>query len=218
MGDCVMAFWNAPLDDPDHAVHACDAALGMLDALAVLNAERRREAEAGGLPFAPLEIGIGINTGECVVGNMGSEQRFDYSVLGDAVNLASRLEGQSKYYVVPTVIGEDTAVKVADRFALLELDLVAVKGKEEAVRVYTVIGSQAVHDSADFARLRDAHAEMLAAYRAQDWDSAQRWAEVCGENPLAPRAIYDLYEERIYHLTFSPPGPNWDAVHVAETK
>ena len=218
MGDCVMAFWNAPIDDADHAAHACDAALGMLDALAVLNGERRQEAADDGIPFVPLEIGIGVNTGECVVGNMGSEQRFDYSVLGDAVNLASRLEGQSKFYAVPTVLGEDTAAKVADRFALLELDLVAVKGKEEAVRVFTVIGSQAVRDSADFARLHEAHTSMLAAYRSQEWDAAQHWAEVCNENPLAPKAIYDLYEERIYHLTFSPPGPNWDAVYVAESK
>lgn len=218
MGDCVMAFWNAPLDDADHAAHACDAALAMLVALEGLNEERRREAEEDGIPFVALQIGIGVNTGECVVGNMGSEQRFDYSVLGDAVNLASRLEGQSKYYSVPTVIGEDTAAKIADRFALLEIDLVAVKGKEEAVRIFTVIGGPDVRAEPDFARLHDAHAAMLAAYRGQRWDEAQRWAEVCAENPFGPKSVYDLYEERIYHLTFSPPGPNWDAVHVAESK
>lgn len=218
MGDCVMAFWNAPLDDADHALHACDAALGMLAALEILNEERRQEADSDGIAFVPLQVGIGINSGECVVGNMGSAQRFDYSVLGDAVNLAARLEGQSKNYAVPTVIGEDTARQVLDRFALLEIDLVAVKGKAEAVRVYTIIGDGDVRAGADFVHLHEMHECMLAAYRSQDWDGAQHWSEACSGNPLAPRAIYELYEERIYHFTFSPPGPNWDGVHVAETK
>jgi len=134
MGDCIMAFWNAPLDDPDHPHHACESALAMFKFLPELNGQIEAEAKANDRQFHPIKVGIGINTGECVVGNMGSQKRFDYSVLGDAVNLASRLEGQSKNYGVNTVIGEET-YKAAPEFAMIELDLIAVKGKAEAVRI-----------------------------------------------------------------------------------
>src|SRR5690606_11762663 len=95
IGDAIMAFWNAPLDDADHAAHACHAALDMVERLAALNAELDAEAKAAGMEPVRIVIGIGINTAECCVGNMGSQQRFDYSVLGDGVNLAARLEGQT---------------------------------------------------------------------------------------------------------------------------
>ena len=110
MGDAIMAFWNAPLDDPEHAHNACRAALDMLDRLAGSTRRWRAEAaKAGDTAVVPIAIGVGLNSGECCVGNMGSEQRFDYSVLGDGVNLASRLEGQCKSYGVPIVIGSRTA-------------------------------------------------------------------------------------------------------------
>ena len=141
IGDCVMAFWNAPLDDDEHAKHAVAAALDMLDAMTLLNAELRAEAEADGAPYHALRIGIGINTGDCVVGNMGSSQRFDYSVLGDAVNLASRLEGASKVYGVPLLIGERTAKLAATHFTVLELDRITVKGRTAAAPVFTAIRS-----------------------------------------------------------------------------
>ncbi len=141
IGDCVMAFWNAPLDDEHHARHAVAAALDMLDAMATLNAKLKAEAAASGMPYHALRIGIGINTGDCVVGNMGSSQRFDYSVLGDAVNLASRLEGASKAYGVPLLIGERTATLAAADFAVLELDRITVKGRSGAAPVFTVLRS-----------------------------------------------------------------------------
>jgi adenylate cyclase len=141
IGDCLMAFWNAPLDDPQHAHHSVAAALDMLDAMAALNAELRAEAAANGTVYHPLRIGIGINTGDCVVGNMGSLQRFDYSVLGDAVNLASRLEGASKMYGVSLLIGEQTATFAEADFAVLELDRITVKGRTTAAPVYTVVRS-----------------------------------------------------------------------------
>src|SRR3546814_6846138 len=109
MGESVMAFWNAPLDDRDHAANACRAALAMTASVARLNEERAQEAAATGEPFLPLRIGIGINSGECLVGNLGSDIRFDYSAMGDAVNVASRLEGQTKTYGVPVLVGEATA-------------------------------------------------------------------------------------------------------------
>ncbi|WP_075290559.1 CHASE2 domain-containing protein [Pararhizobium arenae] len=139
IGDCLMAFWNAPLDDPDHAIHAVDAARKMLAAIEVLNAELKREADAVLSKPHVLKIGIGINTGECVVGNMGSTRRFDYSVLGDSVNLASRLEGESKNYGVPLLIGEETARLAASQFITVELDSIKVKGRTTLSPVFTVL-------------------------------------------------------------------------------
>ena len=138
MGDCIMAFWNAPIDVEGHEKMACDATLRMHKAMADLNNVREEEAKAENKQFLELKIGIGLNTGGCVVGNMGSDQRFDYSVLGDAVNLASRLEGQSKSYGVKTVIGPETNESVKDSYATLQLDMIAVKGKKEAVTIYTL--------------------------------------------------------------------------------
>jgi adenylate cyclase len=136
IGDCLMAFWNAPLDDPDHATHAVEAALGMMQALEDLNGELRAEAEARGETTIALRIGIGINTGHCVVGNVGSERRFDYSALGDAVNLASRLEGASKELGVPLVVGQATADQISERIPLRKLKEITVKGRAEPVTVY----------------------------------------------------------------------------------
>lgn len=139
IGDAIMAFWNAPLDDADHAAHAVGAALGMLKAVDQLNAELAAEAEAAGMAPIHLAIGVGLNTGDCVVGNMGSDIRFNYSVLGDPVNLAARLEGQTKSYGVPILLGEGTALGAAGSFAVIELDRVLVKGKTEAATVSTVV-------------------------------------------------------------------------------
>ncbi|WP_309083102.1 adenylate/guanylate cyclase domain-containing protein [Chelativorans sp.] len=138
MGDCVMAFWNAPLEDPDHALHAVQAALDMIAALEKLNGELAEEARAAGISPVAFKLGIGINTGSVVVGNMGSHMRFDYSALGDAVNLASRLEGETKTFFVPVLIGPDTARLVASHFSLTELGEVRVKGKSESVAVSTL--------------------------------------------------------------------------------
>ncbi|TCU25724.1 adenylate cyclase [Rhizobium azibense] len=139
MGDCIMAFWNAPLDDADHALHAVAASLAMQEAIASLNRQLEKEARINGTPLHALKMGVGINTGECVVGNMGSHRRFDYSCLGDAVNLASRLEGVSKNYGVALLLGEQTAKLVADTYTVAELDRVMVKGKTLPTPVFTVL-------------------------------------------------------------------------------
>ncbi|QLC26034.1 adenylate/guanylate cyclase domain-containing protein [Parasphingopyxis algicola] len=138
MGDCIMAFWNAPLDDPDHAMHALAASMAMRAAMPGINAALAgRMPRRNGEPMA-IRIGIGLNTGRCVVGNMGSDQRFDYSALGDAVNTASRLEAKCKDYGVGIVIGQATANLVGDAVSLAEIDRIAVRGKVEAISVFTV--------------------------------------------------------------------------------
>jgi adenylate cyclase len=173
IGDCLMAFWNAPLDDPNHARHACDAALAMLAALEAVNAERALSAHALGQPAPePLRIGIGINTGPACVGNMGSDQRFNYSALGDAVNLASRLEAQTKTFGTPIIISEDTLRAATESpsggigneaFACLDLGRVFVKGRRDPVRAHALLGDAALARSASFLALSEAHAAFMAA-------------------------------------------------------
>lgn len=220
MGDCIMAFWNAPLEVDTQEADGVEAALAMFAALDDLNAARRREAEETGEPFLPLNIGIGINSGDCVVGNMGSEQRFDYSVLGDAVNLAARLEGQSKSYGVGLVIGQETAARLPEgRFAAFELDNIAVKGKSEGVLIHTVLGETAALGAAAVADQKTKHDAMLAAYRAQDWSGAEARIAAC-EGGLDGRldGFYGVYRERIADYRANPPGEDWDGIYVATTK
>ncbi len=219
MGDCIMAFWNAPIQIEDQERAACASALDMFRELEALNAIREKEAEEEGMKYLPLNIGIGINTGDVVVGNMGSEQRFDYSVLGDAVNLAARLEGQSKSYGVKTVLGDDTNKKVEDEFATLELDLIAVKGKTEAVRIFTLLGEKDMLDSSDFQNLKQSHNGFLDAYRAQEWEKAIEIGEANGKLMDGLMAeFYEIYKERISEFQENPLPADWDGVYVATTK
>ncbi len=217
MGDCIMAFWNAPLDDPDHVHHACAAALAMHKRLRELNAQWEAEAKAAGKKFIPIRIGTGLNTGTCIVGNMGSDQRFDYSVLGDDVNLASRLEGQSKTYGVDIVLGPRTREK-APEFAALELDLIRVKGKTVPVRIYTLQGDAALRDGAEFSDLRARHERMLAAYRSQRWAEAKALILECRKAPFPLKTLYDLYDARIAAYEAAPPPPDWDGTFTATSK
>jgi adenylate cyclase len=218
MGDAVMAFWNAPLDDKSHPSHACNAALRMMREMETLNERWREEAEAKGRPYRPVRLGIGLNTGVCCVGNLGSETRFDYSVIGDNVNVASRLEGQSKTYDVGTVVGESTTARAPD-FAFLELDLLKVKGKTEATRIFALLGDNALKRSPDFIRLSERHAEFLSRYRAQDWDAAEALSLEC-ENLNGARLdrLYTLYRERIAFFRMNPPPPQWDGTAEALSK
>jgi adenylate cyclase len=165
-----------------------------------------------------MRIGIGLNTGLCCVGNMGSDQRFDYSVLGDDVNLASRLEGQSKVYGVD-IIASEAALAGVSGFAMLEIDLIRVKGRARPVRIFHLAGDEARAASEAFTRLSAAHGEMLRAYRARDWDGAEAALARCREAvppPLAP--LYVLYARRIAAFRAQPPAAGWDGVHDATEK
>jgi adenylate cyclase len=218
MGDAIMAFWNAPLDDAAHAEHGCRCALAMRSTLVELNTTWAAEAAAAGQAHIPVNIGIGLNSGICCVGNVGSDQRFDYSVLGDDVNLASRLEGQSKTYHLDLVIGARTAAAVP-MLATLELDSIMVKGKTEPVHVFTVVGDEAVAADPTFVSLKTEHDAMLVAFRSQDWAGAKRHLQNCRTyTPPLMVGFYDVYEERIAAYEASPPSPDWDGVYVALTK
>ncbi|PZU24283.1 MAG: adenylate/guanylate cyclase domain-containing protein [Shinella sp.] len=186
IGDCVMAFWNAPLDDADHAVNAVGAALAMLESMETLNLTLKAEAEAEGRVHYPLQIGAGINTGECVVGNMGSTSRFDYSALGDAVNLAARLEGSSKLYGVSLLLGEGTARAASHAFAIFELDRIRVKGKTEEVPVFTALRGTFSPE------IRARHADFIAARYRDDTALCRAMATALAADIPGLRKYYEM--------------------------
>ena len=213
MGDCIMAFWNAPVNIEGHEVLAVKSALGMVDRLKELNDELGSEG------LMPINIGIGINTGECVVGNMGSDNRFDYSVLGDAANLASRLEGQSKGYGVTIILGEETATAVENDLFNIELDSIAVKGKKDAVRIFTVLGNNDwVFSNTNWYFNQQQHEKFLKLYRGQSWMIAEKFANDLKESWPEMAGYYDIMLERIEKYKTNPPGEDWDGVHRATTK
>lgn len=212
IGDAQMAFWNAPLDDPRHAHNAVRTALAMLGSLDEFNQEISKE----GIPA--FGMGLGINTDTVVVGNMGSVQRFDYTCLGDGVNLASRLEGQSKPYGVRIVVGSITNERIKDEYFTLELDCIAVKGKTEGVNIYTVLETDA-NSMAEYMSSREHHDLMLDYYREQKWASALYAIEnLKGEFDGKMDQYYDMMIERIGELREANLPTDWDGVYRATSK
>ena len=210
MGDAIMAVYGAPLDQPDHPTRACHSALDMMDGLKRLNEKWIHEGKK------PLDIGIGINTGPMMVGNMGSDQRFDYTVMGDAVNLGSRLEGANKSYNTNILISDSTYQRVKDNFVCMELDSVKVKGKTLPVSIYQLIGEKEDVSRDYLETIEDFH-KGLQLYREQKWDEAiEAFQTVAAMN----EAIYaaKLYIERANELKADPPSPGWDGVFTMKTK
>ncbi|MFZ1923167.1 MAG: adenylate/guanylate cyclase domain-containing protein [Xanthobacteraceae bacterium] len=220
IGDAIMAFWNAPMDDAEQEANACDAALAMQERALALNAELKREAEANGGRYMPLRIGVGLNTGPCVVGNMGSDFRFNYSVLGDTVNFASRLEARTKDYRLPLVVGSRTAEGAKQKFATMEIDLIQVKGKTQPEAVFAVLGRAEVAQDPRCVELRELNKQMLARFRKQDWDGALELIAGCRKAAAVFEVLglYDMYDERIAAYRADPPGSDWDGVYEAESK
>jgi len=231
IGDAQMAFWNAPLDDAEHAKNAVKTALAMLKDLENFNEEIAKE----GIPA--FGMGLGINTDTVVVGNMGSTQRFDYTCLGDGVNLASRLEGQSKPYGVKVILGPKTAEYVMNDYPLLELDSIAVKGKKEPVKIYTIAPS----DNKEALKL---HEKFLNAYRTGQWKAARFYANGVPDSHLDKELalnhknyistlsksgkhkglihnwdgqMHKYYEMMLERMEGNPPE-NWDGVYRANSK
>jgi adenylate cyclase len=218
MGDAIVAFWNAPLDDPDHAAHAVESALAMRETLVTLNEGWRSRAEADGRSFKPVRFGIGLNTGECCVGNLGSLRRFDYSAIGDEVNVASRLEGACKIFGVD-VIGSETARAGAPDFAWLEIDSVLLKNKTRPVGLYALAGDQALAVSGEFADLSRLHAAMLSAYRNRDFADAVAMAkEAASRAPAAVRGLYAYNLRRFAQLAETVQAPDWRPLIALDEK
>lgn len=210
IGDAQMAFWNAPLDDPNHAKNAVKTALQMLKRLDAFNEEISKE----GVP--PFGMGLGINTGAVVVGNMGSIQRFDYTCLGDHVNLASRLEGQSKPYGVRIIVGPRTQEHVKNDYQCFELDMIAVKGKKEGVRIYTIPEKRM--DESSYGIIISGHYAFLNDYRNQRWDNAVAHANELMKQNKEMKKYYEMMVERIMELRTQNLDKDWDGVYRATSK
>jgi adenylate cyclase len=205
IGDAQMAFWNAPVNNQEHALDAVKTAFQMMSSLEEFNAEITKE----GIPA--FGMGLGINTDTVVVGNMGSDQRFDYTCLGDGVNLAARLEGQSKPYGVKIVIGPKTAKYVRETYQVVELDLLAVKGKTEPATIFTVLP---FHDPL----AEKNHIKFLELYRQGHWEVAEKYAndlKKCWKDEMTQ--YYDMMLERIKEYKSNPPT-NWDGIYRATSK
>ncbi len=218
IGDAMMCFWNAPKDIENHEREACFAALEMQNKLAPINEQvKKRAIELGKEPVL-LQAGIGINSGECAVGNMGSKQRFAYSALGDTVNMASRLEGQTKQYGVNILIGEKTYNHVTD-MAILELDQIKVVGKNKPERIYALLGDTDYAVKGEFIKWREMHETMLQNYRSQNFKAALEDVVKCkklsGEQGTA---LYDIYEARMNELMATPPAKDWDGIYISTVK
>ena len=217
IGDAVLAFWNAPLDDPDHERNAAHAALEMMETLKRLNLEGVGASDAA-WP-GPVAIGIGLNSGPCCVGNMGSRQRLSYSLIGDTVNLASRLESLTKLYGVSILLGEDLALRLPD-FALIEVDLIRVVGRDAPERVFALLGPPAMAARDDFVETRARMETLLQACRARDWTGARTAATQLTQPGGLPglEGVAALYTARIADWVRTPPPDDWDGVSQAVEK
>lgn len=209
MGDAILAFWNAPLDQPDHAERACRAAIQIMACVEELNTVWRREAEAANRRFEQVRIGIGVNTGECCVGNLGSERRFDYSAIGDNVNIASRLESLTKAYGLTLLVSEQTR-DGATETALVEVDLVRLHGRAGATRVFTATpGGNAPPPE---------HAAFLDAYRQGRFAEANTLLTALQAKPSDSFiGLYANYAHRLARATEATPA-DWDGVYDPERK
>ena len=211
MGDCIMAFWNAPSEDPFHREKSIEAAFKMSEALNKLNESLDRKGEN------KLSIGIGINSGECIVGNMGSEKRFDYTVLGDAVNLASRLEGQSGNYGMQIILGEETIKKISkNEYFQFELDLISVKGKSEPTSIFTVFKSWTAEVAYEV--FYEEHMDFLKNYRNKNWDKAKQHIDKYRLSIPEFTLYYTLFLNRIDELSKQSLPEDWSGIFAAETK
>lgn len=209
MGDAILAFWNAPLDQPDHAERACRAALEIMACVEGLNKVWQSEAESAGRPFEQVRIGIGVNTGECCVGNLGSERRFDYSAIGDNVNIASRLESLTKVYGLTLLVSEKTRDGAAET-GLIEADLVRLHGRESATRVFTATAEQTTASPE--------HAAFLEAFRQGHFDEARALLmPLQAASPAGFAGLYANYAQRLERVADTAPS-DWNGVYDPERK
>jgi adenylate cyclase len=210
IGDAVMAFWGAPLPTDQHARLACNAALDIAAAMPRL----RAQWTARGWP--EIYIGIGIDTGDAVVGNFGSSQRFSYTAISDHVNLASRLEGMNPVYGTSILVSEHTHAQIGDEFVCREIDCVRVKGKTQPVTVYELLCRRSDDAGGRAAQLAGAFSQAFMAYRTRRFDTAIALLEAVNQNGADPAVL--KFIDRCRALVATPPPPEWDGVFTALTK
>ncbi|MBS0628960.1 MAG: adenylate/guanylate cyclase domain-containing protein [Verrucomicrobia bacterium] len=211
VGDMVMAFWGAPLDDPKQVYNAVTTGIAMQATLAKLNDIFEKENKPR------IKIGVGINTGLMNVGDMGSKFRRAYTVLGDTVNLASRLEGQTKFYHVEIIVGEETYKQTKEDFVYRRLDKLKVKGKETGVEIYSPLCT-AQELTPELKTELDQHHQALEGYFTQQWDGSEKGFKSLSEAYPANKELYQMYLDRIAFLRDNPPGPDWDGAFVSHEK
>jgi len=211
IGDSVMAFWGASMASSDQARHACRAAVEIIRATGELNEKWRNEGKE---VFATR---IGINTGVSLVGNFGSSDRFNYTAIGDNVNLASRLEGLNKLYETEIIVSQSTAKAAGEEFIFRPLDIVAVKGRHGSVKIYQLLGSRESADAENQLEVAALSEDALRSYLNREWresyEKFQKLLEILQEDPAA-----EMYLSRCRELHASPPGPDWDGVFRVQSK
>jgi len=209
-GDNFIAYWNAPLDDPDHAVHACDAAQRMTLALASVNEQLSHERRFDGTAFEAVEIGIGISTGSAICSGFTARGRTTYSVTGDCTLLAEATRVLSAQYGPAIVVSEDTRKAAERHYAFLEVDYLATKARTDPVKLFAILGNPVVRASPKFRALETFHQHIFEAVRAQQWEKARGLIEQCRKLSGASQKLYDLHLTRVEQYESDPPAPDWD--------
>jgi adenylate cyclase len=208
-GESFTAYWNAPLDDSDHALHACEAANRMTVSLASTNERLSQERRFDGTPLEAIEIGVGLATGQAVAGAFGTEH-YSYAVTGDCIVLAGRIQRLSAQYGPAVVVGEDTK-KAADRgFAFLEVDDIAAGPHDQPVKLFAILGNPLVRASPKFRALSTFHEHIFQSLRTQQWKRTRLLIEQCRKLSGASQKLYDLHEARIAWYEKNPPPADWD--------
>ncbi len=209
-GEGFLAYWNAPLDDSEHAIHACEAANKMTVVLAEINEQLSRERRFDGTAYEPIEVGIGISTGPAIAGGVGDSRRTAYTITGECTLLAARIRAQSVQYGPAVVVGEDTR-KAAERgYAFLEVDYIALGPKGEAVKLYAMLGNALVRASPKFRAMATFHEHIFQSLRTQQWEKTRELITQCRQLSGASPRLYDLHLARIAYFEKNPPGSDWD--------
>ena len=208
--DGFAAFWNAPLDDPDHALHACEAANGMLVMAARVNENLAAPQRLDDIAIAPLEIGIGIASGRVIAGGFGGHGRLGYSVNGDAVSLAGSLQAMSPQYGPAVIVSDETQKEAGRGFAFLEVDTIAFGSTDAPVKLFAMLGNPVARASPKFRALATFHEHIFNSVRNQQWDTARALIEQCRKLSGASQTLYDLHLTRIRYFETNPPGADWD--------
>jgi adenylate cyclase len=208
--DGFTAYWNAPLDDADHALHACEAGSGMMAAMVGVNEDLAAARARDGRALPTVEIGIGIATGAAIVGGFAGQGRLNYSVNGDAVRLAARLQSLSRSYGHAAIVAEETQANASRGLAFLEVDYFSQSEEEPPVRLYAMLDNRIARASPKIRALATFHAHIFQSLKARQWDKARALVEQCRRLSGACQTLYELYLTRIGDLESNPPGPDWD--------